>query len=148
VVSGTARGCAISHGSLSATSAGTCVVIATKAADGSFNPVSSPGTVVTFAKSATGTPSAAKPGQVVVTFGFNSRALSNSAKNVLINLLRRLVSGASVTIIGYAQNDIPLANSRAKAVEAFFRGLKNLHVTIQIVTDRSFKAAKVVTTAN
>jgi hypothetical protein len=56
------------------------------------------------------------------------------------------VNGASVTITGYALVDIPLAHSRANAVAAFLLTLKHVHVTTQIVTNRSIRKAKVVTT--
>jgi hypothetical protein len=49
-VDGTASGCSVSSGSLSASSAGTCLVTATQAEDANYNPTSSPQTTVTFAK--------------------------------------------------------------------------------------------------
>ena len=49
VVAGTANGCAISNGALSVTSAGTCTVMATKAADSTYLVGSSLATTVTFA---------------------------------------------------------------------------------------------------
>jgi hypothetical protein len=146
VLNGTASGCAISNSALSASSAGTCLVTATKAADATYGSVSSAGTVVTLAKSAIGKPSTATPGPAVVTFGFYSSTLSTSAKNVLTSLSRKLVSGASVTIIGYALKDIPLAHGRANAVAAFLLGLKHVHVKTQIVTNRSIRKVKVITT--
>ena len=53
---GTATGCAISSGALSSTSAGTCIVTATKATDGNYSPTSSPATTITVAKAAQPTP--------------------------------------------------------------------------------------------
>jgi hypothetical protein len=50
VVDGTASGCSITAGVLSVSSAGTCLVTATKAADSGYNAVSSPSTTVSFAK--------------------------------------------------------------------------------------------------
>jgi hypothetical protein len=47
---GTASGCSVNAGALSVTSAGTCLVTATKAQDPNYNSVSSPPTTVTFAK--------------------------------------------------------------------------------------------------
>jgi hypothetical protein len=49
VTNGTAKGCAVSGSSLSASSAGTCVVTATKAAESTYLSASSPATTVTFA---------------------------------------------------------------------------------------------------
>jgi hypothetical protein len=51
VTSGTASGCAISGSSLSASSAGTCIVTATKTGDTTYLPVSSTATTVTFGSS-------------------------------------------------------------------------------------------------
>ncbi len=45
---GTASGCAVSSGSLSSTSAGTCLVTATKASDGTYESISSSATTVTL----------------------------------------------------------------------------------------------------
>jgi hypothetical protein len=50
VVNGTASGCSVSGATLSFTSAGTCLVTATKALDTGYNPVSSAQTTVTIAK--------------------------------------------------------------------------------------------------
>ena len=47
---GTASGCAVSSGQLTSSTAGTCIVTATKAADANFNQASSPATPVTIAK--------------------------------------------------------------------------------------------------
>jgi hypothetical protein len=49
VVNGTATGCAVTSGALSASTSGTCVVTATKAADGTYLGVSSTPTTVTLA---------------------------------------------------------------------------------------------------
>ena len=48
---GTATGCVVTSGSLSSTSAGTCILTATKAGDSNFNPVSSAATTINLAKS-------------------------------------------------------------------------------------------------
>jgi hypothetical protein len=47
-VNGTATGCNVSGATLTATSAGTCIVVATKAADATYNAASSPPTTVTL----------------------------------------------------------------------------------------------------
>jgi len=49
-VDGTASGCSVSGGVLGVSSAGTCLVTATKAADSDYNAVSSQSTTVSFAK--------------------------------------------------------------------------------------------------
>jgi hypothetical protein len=45
---GSASGCSITSGALSSTSAGTCIVTATKAMDSNYNPVSSSATTITL----------------------------------------------------------------------------------------------------
>jgi hypothetical protein len=50
VVDGTASGCSVTAGVLSVSSAGTCLVTATKAGDGNYNSASSSQTTVSFAK--------------------------------------------------------------------------------------------------
>jgi hypothetical protein len=57
VTNGTARGCTIRNSSLSSTSAGTCLVTATKAADGGYNAFTSAATRVTFAAAISANPS-------------------------------------------------------------------------------------------
>jgi hypothetical protein len=49
-VDGTASGCSVSGGVLSVSSAGSCLVTATKAEDANYNPASSPQTTVAFAQ--------------------------------------------------------------------------------------------------
>ena len=49
-VDGTASGCSVTGGVLSVSGAGTCLVTATKAADGDYNAASSPSTTISFAK--------------------------------------------------------------------------------------------------
>jgi len=49
-VDGTASGCSVTGGVLSVSGAGTCLVTATRAADGDYNAASSPSTTISFAK--------------------------------------------------------------------------------------------------
>lgn len=58
---GTATGCALAGGSLTATSAGTCVVTATKAADSSYSATTSSPTTITFS------PASQSPISIVAT---------------------------------------------------------------------------------
>ena len=61
----TATGCAISTGQLTSTSAGTCVVTATKAADTNYNVISSVPTTITLAPASSTTTVADNTGSVV-----------------------------------------------------------------------------------
>jgi hypothetical protein len=42
--------------------------------------------------------------------------------------------------------DIPLATSRARAVEKFLLGLANVHVTMEMVTNVSLRPVRVIAT--
>jgi len=143
VSNGSATGCAISGSSLKATSAGTCVVIATKAANGTNAAVSSPATTITFAPKI----STDSPVTLTVSFAAKSSTLSAESKKALRALATKLVDGASVTIDGYAKSDPVLAKSRAKAVADYLASLVKIHVTLKSVTGVSVDRAT-VTSAN
>jgi hypothetical protein len=106
-VNGSAKGCKVSGTSLTATSAGTCLVMATKASDDTYLATSSPATPVSLALPA-------RPGKLTVTFGSNSSALTSAARSALAKLSKELVSGASITVTGYGS--ATLARARARAV--------------------------------
>jgi hypothetical protein len=61
-------------------------------------------------------------------------------------LSRKLKTGSAVTLIGFADYDIPLATSRAVAVERFLRDLGHFDVKIQIVTNVPIRRVKIVVT--
>jgi outer membrane protein OmpA-like peptidoglycan-associated protein len=147
VTNGTASGCAISGSSLSATSAGTCAVTVTKGPDTTYLGTSST-TSVTFAnaKAVVKSSSIVFVPPLSLTFAFYSSALSNATKNALIDLSRKLKSDSAVTLIGFADFDIPLATSRADAVEKFLRDQGDFKVKIQIVTNVPIRKVKVVVT--
>jgi hypothetical protein len=65
VVNGTASGCAISSDQLTSTSAGTCMVTATKAADANYNAISSMQTTITLAPASSTTTVTNNAGSVV-----------------------------------------------------------------------------------
>jgi len=81
-----------------------------------------------------------------VTFTFYSSALSNSTRTALLNLSRKLTRGDSLTLIGYADFDIPLATSRAIAVKKFLLGIAKVKIKIQIVTNLPIRKVEVITT--
>jgi hypothetical protein len=142
VSNGTATGCAISGSSLTVTSAGTCVVIATKAANTTNPAVSSPATTITFAAKV----STASPVTITVSFAAKSNVLSAEAKRALRALASKLVTGASVTVIGFAKGDTVLAKSRAMTVANYLASLVKIHVTLKSVTDVAVERATVTFT--
>ncbi|HVA99859.1 MAG TPA: choice-of-anchor D domain-containing protein [Acidimicrobiales bacterium] len=139
VSNGSAAGCVISGSSLTVTSAGTCVVTATMAANGTSSAISSPATTITFAPKI----STASPVAVAVRYSATSYELSAEAKKTLRALASRLVAGASVTITGFAKGDAVLAKSRARAVARYLASLVKLKVTLKSVTYVSLNRATV-----
>jgi hypothetical protein len=134
VTNGSAKGCAISRGSLSATSQGTCVVTVTKASDGTYAAISTTPTAVSMALPA-------RPATLTVAFNAGSAALTPAAKSALAKLSKELAKGASITVTGYGS--ATLAKSRASAV-AKYLGAK-AHATVKTVTSGS-NTATVATT--
>jgi outer membrane protein OmpA-like peptidoglycan-associated protein len=123
VTNGTAKGCAIANGELTAASAGTCLVTATKALDGTYSATTSTATTVAFVLPA-------RPGAVSVSFSGSSSVLSVSGRRALTALAKKLVAGASVTITGYAGGDKQLATARASAVRQYLATRVKVHVTL------------------
>jgi hypothetical protein len=123
VANGTAKGCALTGVTLTSTTAGTCVVTATKANDSTYASISSAATTVTFAKLAI-------PHAVRLTFASNSSALSGSARTAIIVLIRKLTVHSVVVITGYAKGNATLAHRRASAAETYL--IQRLHVRVQL----------------
>ena len=142
VTNGTAANCAIVTDSLTASSPGTCIVTATKAADTTYLMVSSSPTNITLTAKAL----PAKPATVTVPFVAESSALSAGAKRSLLALSTKLVAGGSVTIVGFARNNAKLAKSRASAVARYLRGRVNIHESLKTVTKTGVNRVTVTTT--
>jgi hypothetical protein len=140
VVNGSAKGCAISPtNALSATTTGTCLVTVSRTNDGTYLAASSAPTPVSFALPA-------RPRPVTVIFDANSSALSPPTKNELESLSKKLIKGASVTVIGSALGDAQLANSRARAVSRFLSDRIAISVTVRTMTTSAANTATVETT--
>jgi outer membrane protein OmpA-like peptidoglycan-associated protein len=120
---GTATGCTITNGNLTASSAGTCLVTAIKASDGTFAAATSAATSVAFVMPA-------RPGALSVNFTGASSALSTAGRQALVALAKKLLAGASVTITGYAGGNKQLATARAKSVTQFLVTLVQVHTTL------------------
>ena len=87
VVDGTASGCSVSGGLLSASSAGTCLVTATKAADSEYNAASSQRTTVSFAKAPQSiTFTSRPPAQPQVGGGYTLAATAGSGLPVAFSI--------------------------------------------------------------
>jgi outer membrane protein OmpA-like peptidoglycan-associated protein len=123
VTNGTASRCSIKANALSATSAGTCLVTATKAADANYSAISSVRTTVSLSLPA-------RPATLSLNFAAGKSSLSAGEKRALVSLSHKLLAGASVTITGYAKANRVLALSRARVVANFLSSLVKLHVTL------------------
>ena len=89
---------------------------------------------------------APKPATVSVTFTSKSSVLSAAAKRVLLALSQKLISGASVTVTGYAKGNVALARSRAVTASRYLADKIKIHVTLKTVTSASVNKVTVVTT--
>jgi outer membrane protein OmpA-like peptidoglycan-associated protein len=123
VTNGTASGCSIKANALSATSAGTCLVTATKAADANYSAISSVHTRVSLSLPA-------RPATLSLNFAPGKSSLSAGEKTALVSLSHKLLAGASVTITGYAKANKALALSRARVVANYLSSLVKVHVTL------------------
>jgi surface protein len=138
VTNGTAKSCVVSGSSLSAGTAGTCVVTATKAADSTYLVASSASTVSLALP--------ARPTALTVTYHAKSYALSAAVKEALLALSKKLLSGASVTITGYANANKTLARDRAKEAANYLAARVSIHIKLVLVTRTTTTKTTVVTT--
>jgi hypothetical protein len=136
---GTATGCAVSGDVLRASSSGTCVVIATKAASGETPSVTSSPTDVSFK----GKSPRDLSSSLTISFAAKSSSLSAAAKIALAGFAKKLHSGESVTVTGYALREQSLANSRATAVDHFLSSRLSLHISVKTVLNISSNEATI-----
>ena len=128
---GTATGCAISGTSLSAQSAGSCLVTATRTANGTNPAVSSSATSVTLSP----TVSTVRSSSLTVIFAAKSGVLNVGAKRTLQAFAKKLAAGDSVIVTGYAKDNSVLAKSRAKTAANYLSSWVKVHVTLKSVTN-------------
>jgi len=141
VSGGTASGCAISGAVLSATSAGTCLVQATKLGAGQYLPITSASAVETF----TAVAPPVKPVKPV-TIGFTPTAstLSAAQRSAIARWLVGVHQGSSIVIYGFAWKDPRLALARATAIRRFILSRMSLHVRIVPVSSSRLHAARLI----
>lgn len=120
----TAQGCAIAGARLSATSVGTCVVVATKAASGIYSAISSSPKAINFV-----VPS--RPRMLKLGFTLTGTVLGGGAQHGLIVLASKLQSGSVVRIVSFSYHNRGIAMARGQAVGAFL--LSRVRVTIHYV---------------
>jgi hypothetical protein len=138
VANGTASGCTVSGSELTAKSAGTCEVTATKAADSNYDATSSTATSVIMSRLAI-------PAPVSVVFAKGQSTLSAIARRSLVALSARLNAGAQLSVTGYAHDNAKLARNRADIVIAFVTKRIQVAAVIKIITSSTFNKAMVVT---
>jgi hypothetical protein len=128
VSNGTANGCTIKGDSITAKSAGTCIVIATRQARGSTPEVSSKPAIIRFDKSAPRT------NALTITFGARVSALSSVSMVRIATFAKSLKNGDWLICTGYAKGDPALATRRAASVARYLISLVKVYVTLRSVT--------------
>jgi surface protein len=135
---GTATGCVIDGNEVTNATAGTCVVTATEAATDTTAAVSSAPTSIEFALATT-----AIPAPLTLGFAPKSTTLSDAEHRAITTLSDKLESGATVTVIGYAQHNSTRARERANATAALLRADG---VTTRVVVSGQIANKVVITT--
>ena len=125
---GTAKGCAIKGDALTVKSVGTCIVTATRLANGSTPKVSSKPAIIRFDKSAPRTNS------LTISFGAGVSSLSSLSVVAIATFAKALTKNDTVVSTGYAKGDPALAARRAASVARYLTGLVTVHVTLRSVT--------------
>ena len=138
VTKGTASGCSVSGATLKSSSAGTCIVTATKTGDATYASTTSVAATVTFAKLPI-------PRAVRVNFAVARSALSLAGRNAVIALVRKLTTHSTVLVTGYAKGNFKLARSRAAVAAQFL--VRRIHVRIRYryVTNAATQSALLTT---
>jgi hypothetical protein len=136
---GSASGCVVSGTSLKSTTAGTCEVTATKAADSTYLVTSSSATTVSLALPA-------RPATLSVGYPAKSQALSVNAKKALLALSKKLLAGAAVTITGYARGNTSLARDRAEAAARYLAVRVKVHIKVRFIIRTATNKVTVATT--
>jgi hypothetical protein len=139
VVDGSATGCRVHAGELTARSAGTCVVVASRAAHGGYRAITSPARIIVM----TGGRVAGTVVSPRVVFAPHAATPSPVLAALLSGWARLLPAGASVRIVGYADHDASLARSRARSVAALLTGATRVRVSIAVVTTSPLNVAEV-----
>jgi hypothetical protein len=173
-LNGASTGCAINAGVVSFTAVGICIIdfndLSSGASDaytsavqvqqsisvaassggggggGGGAPPSPPVITTPILPVAAPTPAASIPTPREVTYARNSMVLSFRAKDVLSALAKKLSTGGSITIIGYAHDDKALARRRADVVANFLVQRVSVHVSIKIITTSTVDKVMVITT--
>jgi outer membrane protein OmpA-like peptidoglycan-associated protein len=151
---GSSTGCTLDAGVVSFTAVGTCVIDFNDPSSGvsdAYTPAVQAQQSFSVGASTGGggvppTTAASIPTPREVTYAGNSTALSLRAKDVLSALVKKLSTGGSITIIGYAYDDKALARERADVVANFLTQHVSVHVSIKIITTSTVAKVMIVTT--
>ncbi len=129
-IDGTAGGCHTKGDVLRSLTAGTCIVVAYRAAHGGSPAVVSAGVVIHMS----GPPANRASISVTISVSARGSALSPTTKALLVALASTFAKPVSITIAGYALNDAALAKARAASVALYFSGSAKVKVSISSVT--------------
>jgi hypothetical protein len=137
---GSAPACDLSGDALHSSSAGVCLITATKAADATYASASTSATPISMVVPA-------RPRTVVIGFTARGRSLNAGVRSALLKLSLHLLAGASVTVTGYAKGNVTLAKMRADAVARYLKAHASLHVTLKASTGSAKREVTVATTS-
>lgn len=136
---GSAPACDLSGDALNSSSAGVCLITATKAADATYASVSSSATPIPMVVPA-------RPRTVAIGFTIRGRSLNAGVRSALLKLSLHLLPGASVTVTGYAKGSATLARMRADMVARYLKAHASLHVTLRTSTGSAKREVTIATT--
>lgn len=128
VTNGTATGCAVVGGALTAKTPGTCVVEATKAADANYAVKESSATSLEMVAKG-------EPAPVTIQFVAGRASLTPGGKETLNGLVKKLRKGGFIACLGYAVNNSALARKRASVVASYVSARVPVGFSIMGVTD-------------
>jgi hypothetical protein len=141
---GTARGCTVTGDVLTATSTGTCSVVATKAASAQYETATSATVSISFV-----TKVAVKSKSVILHYASKSTVTGSSLRATATAFSRQLVKGEVVTIRENDKGDVKIATTRLRAIVALlrksFRGI--IHTQLDARSATSLNSVNVVATS-
>jgi hypothetical protein len=141
---GTAKGCTVTGDVLTATSTGTCSVVATKAASAQYETATSATVSISFV-----TKVAVKSKSVILHYASKSTVMGSSLRAAATAFSRQLVKGEVVTVRENDKGDVKIATTRLRAIVALLRKsfLGIIHTQLDARSATSLNSVNVVATS-
>jgi hypothetical protein len=140
---GTAKGCVVTGDALTASSAGTCNVVATKAASAQYETMTSSTASITFV-----TKVAVSSKSFILHYGNRSTVMGSTLRAAAAAFSRQLVRGDVVTVRENDKGDVKIATIRLNALVALLRKSFGgvIHVQLNATSATSLNSAEIVAT--